>query len=166
MNEINLEKVKLEEILKFYNNIDGVALTVENGRVESIVSSNMSGLHLKMWKNNRGGVLKKDIQEFYKIGVFPEYFIISDGTNKFLIRIIDEDEEQYFVIRNLIHGKLKDANYMILRDFNQIPQKNNEYIEQVSLDIYEEENEHNDDLDIPLIEDEASFDHNVSLFED
>jgi len=170
IKNITLEQLTPEILLKQYSIIDGVKLHIIDGHIEKIISSNISGPFLKMWTNSRGGILYHDIKKYLKTNEFPRYYIMTsnDITEHLIIRLIEDDEVEHFTLRRLNNGKIKDFNYMILKDlalgFESL-QKSSEYIERLPIDNTEVEIDETDDNYIPLI-DEASSEHNISLFKD
>jgi hypothetical protein len=164
LNEIenlNITKINVNKLLQMIGFINGIKLIInEYNKIEKVLAYNVNGFALKLLKNSVGGVFEQDLKIYFKTNVFPEYFIYKEDEQNLIIRLISEDELKDFNIKKLVHGKIKDVNYMVLKDFNIKESRNEELLEKTTIEPI------NDPDPTELLDELISTEHNISLFED
>ena len=86
------------------NNIDGIIIYMEEGRLILEIPSSMTGEGYLRWRRGRGGVFFKDLKSRK-----ANYVLIEGEGEKLIARIIEEDEEIPW------DGVIKDKKIMILK---------------------------------------------------
>jgi hypothetical protein len=120
--------INISDLVPF--TIGGVHLIKVDSRIEMDLSYNITGDFLRTWKAKEGGVLYRDLRNWTLNKPHGKYVTAEGEDLKYILRIIDEPELDYFRGRGLIHGKIKDNNVMILRDvLGNCEYDNSEYIE-------------------------------------
>lgn len=166
LDSYDIQKIKLEDALRLSGKIDGIVISISNGKPEMILTESVSGDRLKKWKSGRGQIFLNDIKSFRLKGndkKWPYFIIKADETPKYIIRFIEDAELESFKNLDLIGGKIKDADFMILKDFTLSDLKSNGSDEYIDL---EEDKISISTSYIPLDEEADNSTHSVSLFED
>lgn len=128
---------------------------------------NMIGEQWARWKNNKGGVLYRDIFKWTNEKEHGKYLSMESGDEKFIIRLIDEDEIEDFQARKLVHGKIKDKSYMILSNLSKNLEEDGYIKENLEEeDILSENSMIINPPNIPQEDDEAGSGKSISLFDD
>jgi hypothetical protein len=68
------------------------------------------------WKKGVGGVFNKDVLDFSRNKETGKYLHVQSPTVNCIIRLITEEETERFTLLGLVHGHIKDASYMVLRN--------------------------------------------------
>lgn len=100
--------------------VDGVAISIINGRREISLPDNMNGDKFRTWKKRRGGIFYKDVFEFTRGREHGKYVKVTGEDIEYIIRLIEEEELEDFEARRLVHGKIKDKSFMILHNNSEI----------------------------------------------
>jgi hypothetical protein len=154
-----LRNLNIDEICP--NSIEGVILSIKNGKLEMDLPPLMSSDFFRKWFQGRGGIFSKDIKNYIKGNFSGNYILLEGNRERFIIRLIEENEIPNFEIKKLIEGKVKDRDYMILRKL-----KENESLT-TSLRYIKEINEEIEQTpDIPHNEDEDHLIQSIQLFTD
>jgi hypothetical protein len=111
----NLRTLEINEICP--NSIDGVVVSIEDGKRRLDLPSNMSSEVFRKWLGGKGGVFSQDISNFLKKKTAGIYILLEgrEEGERSIIRLVDEEEFIAFDSRKLINGKIKDKAYMTLR---------------------------------------------------
>lgn len=96
--------------------IDGVAVSIVNGRREISLPDHMNGDKFRTWKKRRGGAFYKDVFEFTRGRDHGKYVMVTGEDLEYVIRLIEDEELEEFQARHLVHGKIKDKSFMILHN--------------------------------------------------
>jgi len=129
-NNLSIKDLNINEIVP--NVVENVIIHVFDNRCQLNLPSNMTGFDFKKWKNGRGGIFSKDLNDFLFGKNDNQYVLLKSEKERKIIRLINDNENKIFEQLNLIDGKIKDKNYMVIRTlYNEEPlTKNNRYIEQ------------------------------------
>jgi hypothetical protein len=155
-----LSNLEINEICP--NFIDGVIISIEEGKRRLDLPSSMSSDFFRKWLDGRGGVFSKDIAHFLK-GKSPAKYILMEGEGeKTILRLIEDEEFLDFETKKLVDGKVKDKAYMNLRNIKEGESltTSSRYIVEIP-EIIEIEL-----LDIPHQDGEDSLAQSVPLFSD
>lgn len=137
-SDLKIKDINIEDLIP--NVIDDVILIASKGNQEIHLPDNMPGDKFKRWLKGVGGIFSKDMNRWSKGKKHGKYMILKDTEEKIIVRVIEDNELDAFDFLHLIHGKIKDVPYMILKKV-----KNGK-----KLSIYEryiEENKESIDLD-------------------
>ena len=174
-----MKESKEEKILNFIikdlsireicpNSIDNVIISIADGDQYHIdLPSNMMGENFKKWLSGKGGIFSKDVSRFLKGKPHGKYLFMESGDDRSIIRLIEDEEIPDFEMKNLIHGKVKDKPYMVLRTLTEEQELTNNIRYIVESPVIEELEKVLDDNDnMPPKNEEDSFSRPVSLFND
>lgn len=140
---LKVKDVELKEILP--NVIDDVIITMNDGTQNLHIPDNMVGEKFKKWLRGRGGILSKDATRLSKGKEYGKYVLLKDTETTTIVRLIEDNELESFSFLKLIHGKIKDKPFMILKTI-----KNSESL--TRFDRYIEENVETMNLDVKIVE--------------
>jgi hypothetical protein len=151
------------------NSIDNVIISIsDDSQYHMDLPSTMVGDSFKRWLQGIGGIFKKDIFNFLKGKPHGKYILMEGPDERSILRLIEDEEFPDFELKHLVHGKVKDKPYMILRTLgpDQSLTNNQRYILENPI-IEEPEEEVSDENDnMPPKNEEDSLSHSVSLFTD
>jgi hypothetical protein len=167
--EVNykLKDLKMSQLIP--NIIDNYLVTILDGHHTIIMPSNITGMQFKAWSQGKGGIFSKDVLKHALNKKTPKYILFKTNELNCIIRIIEEDEQEYFESLKLIDGKIKDKPYMILKNL-----RSGEKLSNTNRYIDEKDIIHEDDMQISISDtqkiprdDESSDDSyvkSISLF--
>jgi hypothetical protein len=145
------------------NSIEGVIISIDNGKLRADIPSTMTSGVFQHWGKRKGGIFSKDIKRYIKGNPCGIYILMEgEGEGKrIILRLIDDEEFPDFEIKELVDGKVKDKPYMVLKTLG--PEENLtstlRYIKEI--EIIDEE------IDpIDTSQDEDSSVQNMQLFAD
>jgi hypothetical protein len=157
INEISLDKL-------LPNVVDNVLVNINDGKRTVVLNPEMGGVSYKNWLKNKGGIFAKDVRNFTLDKFTGKYVIYESGSEKLVLRMIDDNEILDFEAKRLVSGNLKDTPYMLFKVI-----ENNEltsYKLNKTMPILEEELEVIiDDTDKTTDLDDTNYVNNISLFE-
>lgn len=163
-----MKDLKIEEILPI--TIEDIIIRISNERRELGLPYGFNGDRLKTWKRRSGGILYKDLFHYLKGEDSGKYIQAEGGNILLILRLIEDEELEDFESKKLIHGKIKDKPFMLLRNLSEIEEKNNDdgYIDESNQE--DDENETNSMIinnpNIPPEEEEgAGSGRSISLFD-
>jgi len=99
--------------------IDGIFVSIDENRPVLYLPENFTGEKLVRWKKDRGGILYKDIKNYLNESIKPEYVMFEGEGKKIIARVIDDSQIESFKNSKLLHGKIKDVYYMILKEVKE-----------------------------------------------
>lgn len=149
--------------------IDGVTISIVDGRREISLPDSMNGDKFRTWKKRRGGAFYKDVFELTRGRDHGKYVMVTGEDLEYVIRLIDEEEIEEFQARRLVHGKIKDKSFMILHNNSEIPE--NEENEDGYIDENNQEDNQNEHLmivkptNIAPDDEETGSAKSISLFD-
>lgn len=112
-----IKDLGIEEILP--NSFNNIVIFIIDGKHTVHIPSSVTGLQFKIWNKERGGILSKDVLSYcLNKKETAKYKLIVGKEHKYVIRLINEEEEPHFNTYNLVDGKLKDVSYMLLKKLN------------------------------------------------
>lgn len=154
-----LKVLSIEELCP--NSIDGIVISMEDGKKRMDLPSGMSSDVFRKWFQGKGGVFSKDITCFLKKKPGATYILMEGEGERTILRLIEEEDLLAFETRKLVDGKVKDKAYMVLRTLKEGESltTSTRYIEEIP-EIIE-----SDTLDIPQ-EDEDNLVQSMQLFTD
>jgi len=146
--------------------MSNIIIRVIDGYQTLLLPDNMTGDKYKTFKKSRGGVFARDVLAFSRGKEHGKYFLLKSPSERFIGRIVNEDELLMFQALKLIDGKLVDANYMKLRDLGEDEKltnsvryiKNNDQEDEIMELIITEE--------VELAEDSVEEPTSISLFDE
>ncbi len=159
-----LRTLEINEICP--NFVDGVVISIEEGKRRLDLPSNMSSDVFKKWLGGKGGVFSQDISNFLKKKPAGIYILMEGEGERTIIRLVEDEELVAFDSRKLVDGKVKDKAYMTLRTLKEEESltTSSRYIEETPevLELVLE----SEPLNIPHQEDEDSLTQSMQLFSD
>jgi hypothetical protein len=155
-----LRTLEINEICP--NFVDGVVVSIEEGKKRLDLPTSMSSDVFRKWMSGKGGVFSKDLSDFLKGRPAATYILMEGEGERTILRLIEDEEFLAFETRKLVDGKVKDKAYMILRNLKEEDSltTSSRYIEETS-ELIESE-----PLDMPHQEDEDSLTQSMQLFSD
>ena len=155
-----LRNLDLNEICP--NFVDGVVISMEEGKRRLDLPSGMSSDIFRKWLSGKGGIFSKDVFHFLKGDTSAKYILMEGEGERTILRLIEDEEFPDFETRKLVDGKVKDKAYMTLRTLKEEESltTSSRYIVE-SPEIIESE-----PLDIPHQNDEDSLAQSMQLFSD
>jgi hypothetical protein len=154
-----LRTLEINEICP--NFIDGVVISIEEGKRRLDLPPSMSSDIFKKWLDGKGGIFSQDISNFLKKRPSGTYILMEGEGERTILRLIDEEEFIAFETRNLINGKVKDKPYMTLKTL-----KKEESLTTSSRYVDVEISEGVDPESIDIPHDEDSLTQSMQLFSD
>lgn len=112
-SDLKVRDLEIKDIMP--NVIQDVIIIINNGTQELHTPSNMIGEKFKKWLKDRGGIFSKDVNRYNKGKKHGKYALLQSKDTKTIIRLIEDDELMAFDFLKLIHGKIKDKPFMILK---------------------------------------------------
>lgn len=100
--------------------IDGVTVSIVDGRREISLPDHMNGDKFRTWKKRKGGAFYKDVFDLTRGRDHGKYVMVTGEDLEYVIRLIEEEELEEFQARRLVHGKIKDKSFMILHNNSEI----------------------------------------------
>lgn len=168
-----LKKNQIEKILNYTlsnleineicpNSVDGVVISIEEGKRRLDLPTSMSSDFFRKWLDGRGGVFSKDIGQFLKGKSIAKYILMEGEGERTILRLIDDNELLDFETKKLVDGKIKDKACMTLRNIKEGESltTSSRYIVEIP-EIIETE-----PLDIPHQDGEDSLAQSMKLFSD
>jgi len=127
---LSIKDLKMNEIIP--NVIDEVVITISEKRCELSLPLDMTGEKYRKWKKGRGGIFYKDVLKVVENKSCGNYVLLEGNGDRFIARLIEDNEIEAFNVLKLIDGKIKDKAYMKLRNIKKEQSLNtsNRYIEQ------------------------------------
>lgn len=155
-----LRTLEINEICP--NFVDGVVVSIEEGKKRLDLPSSMSSEVFRKWMGGKGGVFSKDLSDFLKGRPVAKYILMEGEGERTILRLIEDEELVSFETRKLVDGKVKDKAYMTLRNLKEEDSltTSSRYIEETS-ELIESE-----PLDMPHQEDGDSLTQSMQLFSD
>lgn len=155
-----LRNLEISEICP--NFVDGVVISIEEGKRRLDLPSSMSSDVFRKWLGGKGGVFSQDVSHFLKGKPTAKYILMEGEGERTILRLIEEEEFLAFETRKLVNGKVKDKAYMLLRNLQEGDSltTSSRYIVETP-EIIESE-----PLDIPHPDDEDSLVQSMQLFTD
>ena len=152
-----LSNLKINEICP--NFVDGVVISIEQGKRRLDLPTSMSSDFFRKWLDGRGGVFSKDIGRFLKGKSVAKYILMEGGGERTILRLIDDIELLDFETKKLVDGKIKDKACMTLRNIKEGESltTSSRYIEETTEEL--------EPLNIPH-SDEGSLTQSMQLFSD
>jgi hypothetical protein len=111
--DFKMKDVGISELLP--NCIDDVVISLESNMVSIALPPNMGKISFAHWMRGRGGVFNRDAKNWAKGKPVGNYILLRDEKDQYIARIIAAEEFMDFFNAKLVHGKIKDVSYMILR---------------------------------------------------
>jgi len=155
-----LRVLTIEELCP--NSIDGIVISIEDGKRRMDLPSGMSSDVFRKWSNGKGGVFSKDITCFLKKKPVATYILMEGEGERTILRLIEDEDLLAFETRKLVDGKVKDKAYMVLRTLKEGESlsTSTRYIEEIP-EIIDP-----DTLDIPHDDNEDNLVQSMQLFSD
>ena len=134
--------------------VDGNLIYVQNGYHTQYLPEGMIGEKYKMFKRGKGGVFCRDTMNFSKGKRTGRYVLIEGNDERFIARLIEDDELLMFQTLKLIDGLVKDKPYMTLRvlEHDEKLTSYNRYIKERNIDY--------ENMEEPANPAEQEFDEN------
>lgn len=161
-----MKLLKISDILPQVMN--NVIISVIDDHHTQQLPENMTGDKYRTFKKSRGGVFSRDSLAFSRNESCGVYFLFNDSVDRFIGRMIKEEENLAFQTLKLVDGKIVDVNYMKLKDLAP-DEKLTRSVRYIIKDDLESENETEettmvDETDIKNISEVAAA--SVSLFDE
>lgn len=113
-DNFNVTNIKIEQLIP--NTFDNILITIFEGHHTLDLPKSMVGLEFKNWLRTRGGIFSKDVLKFTRNKEHGQYVLYEGLKNKFIARLIKDEELLTFESLKLVDGHFKDVPYMILKD--------------------------------------------------
>lgn len=109
----NVTDLSIEQLIP--NTFENCIVTVFEGHHTLDMPITMTGMVFNNWLKTKAGIFSKDVHRFTNNKPHGKYVLYEGLANKFIARIINEDELLMFETLKLVDGHLKDVPYMILK---------------------------------------------------
>ena len=91
-NNLSIKDLNINEIVP--NVVENVIIHVFDNRCQLNLPSNMTGFDFKKWKNGRGGIFSKDLNDFLFGKNDNQYVLLKSEKERKIIRLINDNENK------------------------------------------------------------------------
>lgn len=156
----NVKDLSIEEI--FPTVIDNVVINLIDDHCTLFLPPDMTGMQFGQFMNGKGGVMSMDYKNFLEGKPHGKYAIFEHERGRAVIRFVEDDEWLKFEVSKLIHGKVKDRSYTVVRELEEGEEIKTTRVCRVPIPETVEEEIAEETLE----ENEPDFSSSVPLFKD